>query len=500
MTGPRGAALRLSLATLARVPVRASPRIDPREVTGGIVHLGIGAFHRAHQAVFTEDAMATTGDLTWGICGVSPRSRTVVDRLAPQDGLYAVLERAPGEPDLRVVAAVRAVLPAADEPTAVLDRIADPSTRILSLTVTEKAYRVGPADRHLDLADPDVRDDLTGRPPRTVPGLLAAGLGQRMRADAGPLTVLCCDNLPGNGAVVRRVVGDFCARLPDGERLTGWLGESVRFPSTMVDRIVPATVDSDRDEASRRLGLRDEGTVVAEPFRQWVIEDSFAAGRPRWESAGATMTDAVAPYEAMKLRLLNGSHSTLAYLGALAGCEFIADAVRTPELGELVHALMRREVLPTLTVPTGFDVDAYIAALLDRFANPALHHRTSQVAMDGSQKLPQRLLPVARELLARGREPRLVALSVAGWMRYVTAGHAETGEPLPVEDPLAPRIAELTGHRDSPARTARALLGLAEVFGPELAADETFRSLVTDHLDRLTRDGVRGAVRAALRD
>lgn len=489
---------RLGLDALDGLPAAARPVVDPAGVSVGIVHLGIGAFHRAHQAVFTEEAMASHGDLSWGVCGVSQRSRTVVDQLAPQDGLYAVLERSAAGATARVVGSVREVLCAADNASGVLDRIAAPSTRIVTLTVTEKGYRLRPATGHLDLADGEVVADLAGRPPRTVAGQLVRGLERRMHNDAGPLTVVCCDNLPANGVVMRRLVGDFCARLPDSPGLTEWIAQSVRFPSTMVDRIVPATAGADRAEVTRLLGLRDEGTVVAEPFRQWVIEDDFAAARPAWERAGATLTDDVGPYETMKLRLLNGSHSTLAYLGALAGCEFIAHAVRAARLGELVHRLMADEVRPTLAVPASFDVAEYTATLLERFANPALKHRTIQVAMDGSQKLPQRLLGTARDLLALGDSPRLIAFAVAGWMRYVSAGQSERGGPLPVDDPLAARIAAVTAGADSPAAVCHALLGLAEIFGEDLSVDPTFPGLVLDGLQRLTRDGVAPAVRAIL--
>lgn len=489
---------RLSYATLGDVPMSARALVDPRQLSTGIVHLGLGAFHRAHQAVFTERAMAASGDHAWAIAGVSPRSRAVLDQLAPQDGLYAVLERSADAAIARVVGSVREVLCAADAVEPVLDRMAAPCSRIISLTVTEKGYRLRPATGHLDLTDPDVAADLAGRPPRTVVGQLVRGLERRMRADAGPVTVLCCDNLPANGTVVRRLVTDFCERLPDAPKLADWIERSVRFPNSMVDRIVPATVEDDRVAVRRLLGVRDEGTVVAEPFSQWVLEDTFASDRPAWERAGVTLTEDVAPYETMKLRLLNGSHSAVAYLGALAGCEHIADAMRVDGLHEFVRRLMADEMQLTLQAPDGFDLGEYRAALLERFANPALRHRTTQIAMDGSQKLPQRLLPGARELLARRIEPRLVAFAVAAWMRYVTAGVSETGMRLPVDDPLAPRIAEVTAAADSAAATCDALLGLTEIFGADLAADARFRSLVLDGLDRLWHDGVAIAVHGVL--
>jgi fructuronate reductase len=491
---------RLGLETLALVEAGHRPRVDPRALRTGIVHLGIGAFHRAHQAVLTEDAVAAAGG-DWGICGVTQRSRDVLEQLGPQDGLYSVLEHGEGGTCLRVVGAVRDLLFAAEEPERLTAAIAAPSTRVVTLTVTEKGYRHDPATGRLRLADPGIAADLAGgAPPTTVVGRLVRGLQARRAADAGPVTLLSCDNLPSNGEVLRGLVADFCAALPtvEGEALAQWIAESVRFPSSMVDRIVPATTDDDRAEAAKLLGLEDRGVVVTEPFRQWVVENDFAAGRPAWERAGAVLTADVAPYEAMKLRLLNGSHSTLAYLGALAGHAYVADAIRDEGIAGVVAHLMADEVTPTLAVPDGFDVAAYRQELLERFRNTALRHRTVQIAMDGTQKLPQRLLGTIADRLAAGARPRLACLGVAAWMRYVSAARAEDGTPLPVDDPLADRLRELTASAGTPAAVAEALLSLEEVFGAELPADPTFRELVVDGLENLTRGGVATAVREVL--
>jgi fructuronate reductase len=492
---------RLGMGTLARVDPERRPRVDPRSLGVGIVHLGIGAFHRAHQAVFTEDAVAAAGG-DWGICGVTQRSRDVLEQLGPQDGLYSVLEHGGADPGLRVVGAVRDLLFAGAEPERLTAALAAPTTRVVTLTVTEKGYRHDPATGRLRLADPGVAADLAGGAPRTVVGQLVRGLQARRGADAGPITLLSCDNLPANGAVLRNLVADFCAALPaaEGEPLAEWIDESVRFPSSMVDRIVPATTDGDRAEAAKLLGLDDHGVVVTEPFRQWVVEDDFAAGRPAWEHAGAVLTAGVAPYEAMKLRLLNGSHSTLAYLGALAGHAHVADAMRDEGIAGVVAHLMADEVAPTLAVPDGFDVVAYQQQLLDRFRNPALRHRTVQIAMDGTQKLPQRLLGTIADGLAAGARPRLACLGVAAWMRYVSTARAQDGGPLPVDDPMADRLGELTAGADTPSAVAHALLSLEEVFGAELPADPVFRELVVDGLERLTTAGVAAATRAAVRD
>jgi fructuronate reductase len=475
-------ARRLNLAALADLPTPLRPLVDPRGLGTGIVHLGIGAFHRAHQAVFTEEAVAAAGG-DWGICGVTQRSRGVLDQLRPQDGLYSVLERGE-QTSLRVVGAVRDLLFAAEEGERLLALLAAPATRLVTLTVTEKGYRHDPATGRLRRADPDVAADLAGGPPRTVVGQLVRGLQARRAADAGPITLLSCDNLPANGAVLQGLVMDFCAALPEGESLASWIAESVSFPSSMVDRIVPATTDDDRAEAARLLGYEDRGVVVTEPFRQWVVEDQFAAGRPAWERAGAVLTADVAPYEAMKLRLLNGSHSTLAYLGALAGHAHVADAMADPGIAGVVAHLMADDVTPALAVPEGFDVAAYQRELIERFHNPALRHRTVQIAMDGTQKLPQRLLGTIADRRAVGVTPRYAALVLAAWMRFVR-GHADDGSPLPLDDPLAERL-----------RATPSLLEIDAVFPPELADDAELRDELASWGRSLDRHGVVGTLEA----
>ncbi|MCU4186883.1 mannitol dehydrogenase family protein [Acidiferrimicrobium sp. IK] len=492
---------RLTLASLARLDPSMRPSIDPRSVSVGVVHLGLGAFHRAHQAVYTEAAMANTGDTGWGICGVTQRSRSVVDALAPQDCLYSVLERQDGSSRVSVVGAVRQVLFAREDSDELLVRLSQPTTRVVTLTVTEKGYRHDPATGRLRRDDPEVAADAAGRVPATVVGQLGRGLQRRYRTGGAPLAVVSCDNLPGNGRLLGRLVEDFLTMLPaeDTRGLAEWVAGNVTFPCTMVDRIVPASTDQDRADAAGMLGLDDHAVVVAEPFSQWVIEDRFPAARPAWEEGGAVLTGDVEPYEAMKLRLLNGSHSALAYLGSLAGHEFISDAIRAEGYEAYVHALMDKDVTPTLQVPFGFDLDAYKTDLRTRFANQALRHSTVQVAMDGTQKLPQRLLPVIRQRLAAGDEPRLACLAVAGWMRFVAAGRSDDGRPLPLDDPLAQLLRDRVGEAGSARAVADALLGVEEVFGPDLGRDPAFRSLVTEALADVTRHGAAETVRAATR-
>jgi len=498
---------RLSLAELHRVPAAFRPAVDPRQRRVRIVHLGIGAFHRAHQAAYTEDC----GD--WGSCGFTQRSPQVVGQLAPQDCLYTLLVRDGTATRPQVMGAVREVRCAGADPDGVAARIADPEVSIVSLTVTEKGYRHDPATGRLRLGDPEIAADLAGRPPRTVIGQLTAGLAARAAAGAGPVTVVCCDNLPHNGPTVRGLVRTYAeayaARHAGAARLPEWIGARVAFPATMVDRIVPAATDADRAEVTALLGLRDLGAVVAEPFTQWVIEDSFAGPRPAWEKAGAQLVRDVAPFEKAKLRMLNGAHSALAYLGGLAGYEFIAEAVGDEALAACADRLMTEDAAPTVDPPTGLDLNDYAGQVLRRFGNAALRHRCAQVAMDGSQKLPQRLLGTVADRLAAGGTPVWAALAVAAWMRHVWAGRADDGRPFPVNDPLAAllrsRLAEagVAGEAAAgegagqAARVARALLGIREVFD-DLAESAVLRSLLTEHLARLARDGARRTAAALL--
>jgi fructuronate reductase len=488
---------RLSMAQWSRMPAAAKPLVDPRDLTVGIVHLGLGAFHRAHQAVYTERAMSASSTTQWGICATSQRSRSVLDELEPQDGLYTVVERGPSTA-FHVLAPIRELLFAAVQADVLASRIAAPSTRVVTLTVTEKGYRHDPVTRRLDLTDEHIRADAGGRPPLTVVGQLVRGMQARHRNNAGPLTVVCCDNLTSNGVTLRGLVDDFCSLLPraDQPTLLSWIDEFITFPSTVVDRITPATTPADRSDVADYLGLQDEGAVVTEPFSQWVLEDNFAAARPAWESAGAIFTSDVSPYEALKLRLLNGSHSALAYLGLLAGYEYVAEFIEIEGVSAFVRALMG-EAAATVSAPSSVDVDDYEQQLLRRFANPGLRHRLAQIAIDGSQKLPLRLLGTVRDARAAGVEPIASVLGIAAWMRYVTARQDDAGRSLPVDDPFAPRLVEAVGEAGDSATTVERLLGIAEIFG-DLADDVELRGLLTNALAELTRGGALAALRNAV--
>ncbi|MDX6806197.1 mannitol dehydrogenase family protein [Terrihabitans rhizophilus] len=485
----------LSRQTLPNLPPDVQqPGYDIAAQKIGIVHLGIGAFHRAHQAVYVDDRMAA-GERDWAILGVSLRSPDTRDALEPQDGLYTVLVRGGEGVQPRVIGSVQGVLVAPEDPEAVLRAMVDPAVRIVSLTVTEKGYCHDPATGTLRENHPDIVHDLeVPLTPRSAPGLLVEALRRRRANGTVPFTVLCCDNLPSNGRTVRRVVVRL-AELLDAD-LAAHIAADVAFPATMVDRIVPATTAADRDFITERLGVDDAWPVSTEPFSQWVIEDSFPTGRPRFELAGAELVTEVEPYEAMKLRLLNGSHSTLAYLGYLAGHETIADTMADPAFARLVRGLMDEEVTPTLQVPPGADLAGYKASLIARFENTALRHRTWQIAMDGSQKLPQRLLGTARERLAAGGSIARIALGVAAWMRYVT-GVDENGAGIDVRDPLGERlraIADAAG--PDAARLAPALLGVREIFGEDLPNEPRFTRPVEEALASLFARGSAATVEA----
>ncbi len=438
------------------------------------------------------DAVLARGDLRWGTLGVSLRSPETREALAPQDGLYTVAVRDADGERLQVVGSVGALMVAPEDPQALLVAMASPSVRIVSLTVTEKGYCHAPATGELDERHPDILRDLAHpEASRSAPGLIVEALRRRRAAGTPAFTALCCDNLPHNGATLKRVLVRFATlRDPD---LGRFIEDELRCPSTMVDRIVPATTDADRETIAAALGLRDAWPVLTEPFSQWVIEDDFAAGRPDWDEAGATFVSDVAPFELAKLRLLNGSHSTLAYLGYLAGHETVADTMAAPGFARFVHDLMLAEAVPTLPEVPGLDLDHYAASLVTRFRNPALRHRTWQIAMDGSQKLPQRLLGTIRDRLAAGASFERLALGVAAWMRYAT-GRDEKGRSIDLRDPLADELRHRTAGIENAAALIDALLGIESVFGTDLPAQPRFRAEVETALSELLQKGAAATV------
>ncbi|WP_028032471.1 mannitol dehydrogenase family protein [Chelativorans sp. J32] len=484
---------RLSETTLRRAAGYELPGYDLSEVEPGIVHLGVGAFHRAHQAAYIDSCLAA-GERGWGIVGASLRSADTRDALSPQNGLYTLsIQNAAGE-NLRVIGSLRQLLVAPENPAALVSRMSHSSTRIVTLTVTEKAYMRNAAGA-LDLSHPDVASDIADLAnPRTVHGFLLAALKERRQSGIPPFTVLCCDNLPSNGETLRELVLQF-AGAADGE-LARFIEEEVAFPSTMVDRIVPATTDEDRRRISAAIGLDDAWPVKTEPFMQWVVEDRFTLGRPEWERAGVTMVSDVRPFEEMKLRLLNGAHSGLSYLGLLCGRESVSEAFTDPAIRGFVDRLWA-EAIPSLPKGAGLEPQAYIAALSERFSNPALVHRTAQIANDGSQKLPQRILATARARLAGGGQVGHLMLVVAAWIACCQA----RGKSLPAgqfTDPMDRNLEEVLAGSPSAVEAVRQVFSIAGFDAVTGEASTQLAQIAGRHLQNIHEKGARAAIDMAL--
>ena len=466
--------MHLGRDTLARLPATLErPRVVPTDI--GIVHLGLGAFHRAHQAIYTDDALAASGG-PWGIAGVSLKSPGVRDRLREQDGFYTAIEKSTEGTRRRIVGSLRAALFLADDRDVVMRHLVAPATSIVTLTITEKGYCHDPATGALDFVHPDIVHDLSddrrlGESPVSATGLICAALDRRRRTHGTPMTFVSCDNLPSNGKVLRRLVVAHANALD--QSLAQWIDAHCAFPSTMVDRIVPATTEADIAENDSALGLHDAAPVVFEPYRQWVIEDSFAGPRPQWEAGGAQLVDDVAPFELLKLRMLNGSHSAMAYLGYLAGHSYIYEVSRDARFERFITGLWD-ESEATLKSLNGIDLAPYRRGLWSRYGNATLPHRTWQIAMDGSQKLPQRLLNPIRDRLRTGASIDHLALAVAGWMRYVR-GLDDAGNTIDVRDPLSSRFAAIASESgDDIQAFGRGLLAIRAIFGDDLVHDPRF--------------------------
>ncbi|MGO7954905.1 mannitol dehydrogenase family protein [Rhizobium leguminosarum] len=466
-------------------PTAKLPAYDRKQLKSGILHLGPGAFFRAHFAPFTDAALAAEGG-DWGIEVASLRTADVADHLNEQDGLYTMLIRDTSGTVAQVIGPILRAHVATRDPAGLLDRLEDPAIRIVSLTVTEKAYGMDTATGGLDLNHADVAADLANRhAPRGVIGYLVEGLSRRRAKGVPPFTPLSCDNLPSNGAVLKRLVLDFAERVDPP--LRRWIEENVPFPSTMVDRITPASTEATYQDAERLTGRQDLAAIETEPFTQWVIEDHFANGRPAWDKAGALMVTDVSAYEKMKLRMLNGAHSLLAYLGYIGGYEFIRDVMDDAALAALAYRHMHAAARTLDAVP-GIDLDAYASELIARFANKAIAHRTYQIAMDGTQKLPQRLLEPASEALAHGDRAETYAIAVAAWMRYAIGEHGN-GERYELRDPRAGEIAALIADvpRTGLAISA-ALFTLPRLFPAALTGHRAWTQDVADKLEILIQD------------
>ncbi len=489
---------RLGPASLDRLPAAIErPGYDRAALTIGMAHVGVGAFHRAHQAEYTDDLLRLSLDRR-GVVGVNIRAPELAGTLGRQGGLYTRLCRSGDRTEARVIGSILSVVDSQAGPAPALAVLAAPEVDVVTLTVTEKGYCHRPASGALDATLPDIVHDLAGpEAPRSLPGLLVRALELRMLSHRRPVTVISCDNIPGNGAILGRVVQALAERRGGG--LPDWIAANAAFPSTMVDRIAPATTPADLAWIERAHGYRDDAAVVGEPIRQWVVETRFAGRVPRWASAGAAFVDDVTPFEQLKMRVLNAAQSTLAYLGLLAGREHSSDAVADPLLAAFVRRMLVAESAPTLPPVPGVAPIAYVEQCLDRLRNTAIRHRCHQIATDGSQKIVQRLLDPAGERLRRGEDITLLSVAIAAWMAYLIRASNRFGRAWTVEDPEAGRVAAIAdrvGH--DPQALVAAILAIDTVFDRELAAREAFRTPLAAALDGLLSGDPLAVVRRAL--
>lgn len=466
-------------------------------LTTRIVHLGCGAFHRAHQALYTHHVLEKT-DSDWGYCEVnlmSTQDAILIEQLKAQSMLYTVAEKGAKNTELKIIGSMKeAMHPLIDGIDAVIEKMASPDVSIVSLTVTEKGYCTDPATGKLDPDNILIRQDLSSpEEPGSAIGYITAALNRRRIRQLPPFTVLSCDNVRENGHVTREAVLGL-ARLQD-PILAAWIEEKTTFPCTMVDRIVPAATPETLAEIAQLLGTEDPCAIACEPFRQWVIEDNFVNGRPEWDCVGAQFVQDVVPFELMKLRMLNGSHSFLAYLGYLGGYTHISDTMTNPDYRKAARALMLNEQAPTLTMPKEVDLAAYADKLIDRFTNPSLKHQTWQIAMDGSQKLPQRLLDPVKWHIADVSDYRHLALGVAGWMRYVS-GRDEEGKAIDVRDPLAETFATIYAKHGLSVEVVDELFAIESIFGEDLPKQQKFVDAVKNAYQQLLDIGARQTVAA----
>ena len=490
-------ATKLSQATLPRfvLPIR-TPQYDRRQVGQGIVHIGVGGFHRAHQTVYTEDLFNRGHDLAWGFCGVGllPHDRGIRDALQSQDTLYTLVERRSDGDSARIVGSIRDFLFAPDSREAVLAKMASDETKIVSLTITEGGYYVDSATGAFDETHGDIRHDLAHpHKPACSFGFLVEALDRRRKRGLAPFTVMSCDNIQGNGDVARRNVLAF-ATLRDPQ-LANWMQRNCLFPNSMVDRITPATTDEHRQMVREKFGIDDRWPVMTEGFKQWVIEDRFVEGRPAWETVGAQMTTDVLPYEKMKLRLLNASHQALCYIGMLFGYEFAHQTMEDADIRALVAQMMDREVTPLLPPVPGIDLTDYKATLIERFANPSVRDQLSRIGIYGSSGIPKFVLPSIAEQIERGGSITLLSFTVACWFRYLN-GRDESGQEIAMKDPLAPRLREIAR---AAGRDPAPLLAVREIFPESLANAPEFTAPVRAFLGSFYDRGARATLTEALR-
>ncbi|PXY90190.1 mannitol dehydrogenase family protein [Gilliamella apis] len=474
--------------------IEHKPLYDREKMVARIVHIGFGAFHRAHQALFT-DRLLNKGNSDWAICEVNiVGGEELINDIRKQDHLYTVLEKGATSKQAYIIGSVKeSLLAPIDGIEAILEKMADPVIEIVSLTVTEKGYCMLPGGAGLDLNNQLIKSDLSSpTKPMSAPGVIVEALYRRMQRGLKSFTALSCDNMPENGLVLKKAILDLAnARDPE---LAQWIETNTTFPCTMVDRIVPAATAETLTEIQDVLGgMFDPCGIACEPFIQWVIEDNFVTTRPNWNEVGAEFVDNVVPYEEMKLRMLNGSHSFLAYLGYLAGYENINDCMNDEAYKQATLSLMLQQQAPTLNVPPQVNLQQYAEKLIERFSNPSLKHRTWQIAMDGTQKLPQRLLDSIRWHIKHNSDFSLLALGVAGWIRYV-GGIDDHKQIIDLRDPMVDELKKLVTASDDGIGRVNALLTLDAVFGSDLPNNSLFKDKVTQHYLCLMEKGAKQTI------
>ncbi|MCG6539615.1 mannitol dehydrogenase family protein [Pseudomonas sp. KSR10] len=486
--------MKLKRQNLPQLPASiVRPSYDLQSVRTGIAHIGVGGFHRAHEAAYTDALMNTGEGLDWGICGIGTRAGEITMRnaLASQDYLYTLVEL-DDRPDteVRVMGSIRDMLLVTEDGSeAVVTRLADPAIRIVSLTITEGGYCMDDSTGQFNATLPQIQHDLTHpRAPISVFGLLCAALAKRRSEGSGPFTVMSCDNLPHNGDVTRKATLAF-ANLIDAE-LAGWIEGNVSFPNAMVDRITPMTSVAHRKDLRQQHDVDDAWPVVCEPFVQWVLEDKFVAGRPAWEKVGVQFTDDVTPYEEMKIKLLNGSHLALTYLGFLRGYRFVHETMADPLFVEYIRRYMDDDVTPQLAPVPGIDLTEYKQTLIERFSNCAIADQLERVCSDGSSKFPKFTVPTINRLIADGAELDRAALVVAAWAMYLR-GVDENGDRYRIPDPRAEFCQALVEEDEG---LAERLLGREEIFGAQIPRSMAFRDAFERNLLRLRTLGVSGTL------
>jgi fructuronate reductase len=489
---------RLSLENIDDLPAHVvRPKYDVSQHKVGIVHIGIGAFHRGHQAVFTDDAIAYSGG-DWRITGVSLRSATVSEQLNPQQGLYTVTTKFNGQQETRLIGAVDGVLVAPSNPKAVIELLASPQTKVVTLTVTEKGYHYDMTTNMLLAKNADIQHDIKHpESPISMPGFLVAACVARMDTNQ-KLSVISCDNLPENGAVTKTVVIGLAKYI--SEDLVAWIEENVSFSSSMVDRIVPAVTQQNITQTGISLGMLDQAMIQTETFKQWVIQDNFCTPTPDWESAGAIIVKNVEQYEKLKLRTLNGSHSTLAYMGVLLGYKWIHEAISNPLLLSITKHLMQHETGPSLQTPMGFDLASYQAQTIARFQNDEIAYATQQVAMDGSQKIVQRIFAPITDIIAsetgvaNNANPsdayKVLVSVVASWMVYLR-GKDEAGNTYDINDPLSESLSALAQkHQNSPTDYVNAICKQTSVMPLNLQNNSAFIEALVSVITAIDNNGL----------